>query len=168
MRSTTLRSILTLAIAVIIGCVAPSLAAADVQGFMKIPGLPGESTNDRHAGEIDLVSYTQQAGTAACFKAIVVKGLDKASPGLALLAVTNQVVSPITITLSKSAAEPVDVFTATLENVVVGNVELVEVDGGPVPTERVTLRPRKATLSYRPQKADGSLDAPVVAVINCP
>ncbi len=55
-----------------------------------------------------------------------------------------------------------------LENVTVGSVELVEVDGAPIPTERVTLRVRRATLTYRPQRADGTPDAPVTTVINCP
>jgi type VI protein secretion system component Hcp len=143
-------------------------AAAQIQGFMKFPNLPGESQVKGHEGDIDLVSYTQAAGANACFKAIVVKGLDKASPGLALLAVSNQVVTPVTITLTKAGEAAFDVFTALLENVVVGTVELVEFDGGPTPTERVTLRPRKATLTYRQQNPDGSPGVPTITVVNCP
>ena len=145
----------------------PSAAAADVQGFMTFPGLPGESQVKGHEGQIDLISYTQVAGAAGCFKAIVIKGLDKASPGLAVLAVSNQVVTPVTINLEKSGASPFNVFTAVLENVVVGTVELVEMDGTPVPTERVTLKPRRATLTYRLQNPDGSAGAPVSTVVNC-
>lgn len=48
-----------------------------------------------------------------------------------------------------------------------GNVELVEVDGTPVPTERVTLRPRRATLTFRSQSSTGQA-TPVTTVINCP
>ena len=115
-----------------------------------------------------LVSYTQTAGTNACFKAIAIKLLDRTSPGLALLAVTNQVVPSMTVTLAKAGETPFDAFVALLENVVVGNVELVEVDGTPVPTERVTLRPRRATLTFRPQLANGQAGTPVTTVINCP
>jgi hypothetical protein len=57
---------------------------------------------------------------------------------------------------------------AVLENVTVGNVELVEVDGTPLPTERVTLRPRRATLTYRTQLPNGQPGQPVTSVINCP
>jgi type VI protein secretion system component Hcp len=146
----------------------PSAAAADIQGFMTFPGLPGESQVKGHEGQIDVVSYTQVAGAAGCFKAIVIKGLDKASPGLAVLAVSNQVVTPVTINLEKSGATPFTVFTAVLENVVVGTVELVEMDGTPVPTERVTLKPRRATLSYRLQNPDGTPGAPITSVVNCP
>lgn len=78
----------------------------------------------------------------------MVKGLDKASPALALLAVTNRVIPTATIFLSKLGDAPIDFFTAVLENVVVGTAELVEVDGGLTPTERVTLLPTRATLTY--------------------
>ena len=168
MQSKTLGSTLVLVSMVIFASLGASPAAADVQGFMKIPGLPGESQVRGHEDEIELFSYTQAAGTNACFKAIVVKGLDKASPGLALLAVTNQLVTPITVTLTKSGETPFDAFTAQLDNVVVGSVELTEVDGAPIPTERVTLRPRRATLTYRPQLADGRPGTPVVTIVNCP
>jgi type VI protein secretion system component Hcp len=146
----------------------PSPAEAAFQGFMKIPGLPGESQTDGHQDEIDVVSYTQTAGTNACFKVIVIKNLDLASPGLAVLAVSNQVVSPVTIVLEKTGENPIDAFRAVLENVVVGTVELVEVDGSPIPTERVTLRPRRATLTYKAQTATGSVGATTTTVITCP
>jgi hypothetical protein len=41
-----------------------------------------------------------------------VKGLDKASPALALLAVTNRVIPTATIFLSKLGDAPIDFFTA--------------------------------------------------------
>jgi type VI secretion system secreted protein Hcp len=146
----------------------PLPAEAAIQGFMKVPGLPGESQNDRHKNEIDVVSYTQTSGNNACFKVIVIKNLDLASTGLATLAVTNQVVSPITIVLETSGESPREIFRAVLENVVVGTAELVEVDGVPLPTERVTLRPRRATLTYSPQDPRGISGPPTTTVINCP
>jgi type VI protein secretion system component Hcp len=164
----TVRWTLAILSMVVVASFGISPAAADVQGFMRVQGLTGESQVRGHEDEIELLSYTQIAGTNACFKAIVVKGLDKASPGLALLAVTNQLVTPITVTLTKSGENPFDAFTALLENVVVGNVELTEIDGGPIPTERVTLRPRRATLTYRLQLPDGRPGVPVTTVVNCP
>jgi len=143
-------------------------AAADIQGYMKFPNLQGESTTEGHENEIELLSYNQAAGTAACFKVIVVKNLDRASPGLAVLAISNQVVTPVTVTLARTVtgvSQPV--FTAALENVVVGTVELVEVDGTPTPTERVTLKPRRATLTYEFQSGAGA-PTPVTTVVNCP
>ncbi|HEX9821093.1 MAG TPA: type VI secretion system tube protein Hcp [Methylomirabilota bacterium] len=132
-----------------------------------MPGLPGESTDDKHQNEIDLISYTQTAGGKGCFSAVAVKSLDRASPGLAVLAVARQVVSPVTVTLVKAAETPLEVFVAVLEKVSIGTVELVEVDGDPLPVERVTLLPRRATLTYRQQNIDGSLGEPTTTFVTC-
>jgi type VI protein secretion system component Hcp len=84
-----------------------------------------------------------------------------------LLAVTNRVIPTATIFLSKLGDAPIDFFTAVLENVVVGTVELVEVDDGLTPTERVTLLPTRATLTYV-QKPDGSPGPTSTSLITCP
>ena len=56
-----------------------------------------------------------------------------------------------------------------MEDVLVGSVELVEVDGAAAPTERVVLLPRKATIAFRGQDpASGQPLPPNKAVINCP
>ena len=56
-----------------------------------------------------------------------------------------------------------------MEDVLVGSVELVEVDGAAAPTERVVLLPRKATITFRGQDpASGQPLPPNKAVINCP
>jgi len=167
MRSKTLPCALAVVVMIVTLSLVPSPAAAQVAAYMKFPNLPGESTAEGHEGEINLISYSQVAGTNACFKVIVVKNLDRASPGLAVLAINNHVVTPVTVTLNKQdrgVLEPV--FTAVLENVVVGTIELVEADGFPLPTERVTLRPRRATLTYEFQNGAGA-PTPVTTVVNC-
>ena len=168
MRSKTTLQALALAVAICAATLIPSPAQAEFDGFLKIPGVPGESAVRGHEGEITLISYSQIAGTGACLKIIAIKQLDLASPGLALLAVTNQVVSPVKVTLTRAGQNPFEAFVATLENVTVGNVELVEMDGTPVPTERVTLRPRRATLTYRQQAQDGGPGEEVTKIISCP
>ncbi|HEU5196291.1 MAG TPA: type VI secretion system tube protein Hcp [Methylomirabilota bacterium] len=168
MRSTIVLCTVALVSLVLAVACLPAPAAAQIQGFMKIPGLPGESQVIGHENEIELMSYTQSAAAKGCFSAVAVKNLDKASPGLALLAVGKRLVPTVTVTLTRTAGDvPVDVFTALLENVSVVSVELSEFDGGPTPFERVTLQPRRATLSYRQQNPDGSPGAPVIAVVNC-
>ena len=148
--------------------VPPSAAADEIAAYMKFPNLLGEVTTAGHEGEIEVLSYNQAAGTNACFKAVVVKLLDRASPGLAVLAISNQVVTPVTVALTRTVRGVVEpVFTAVLENVVVGTVELVDVEGNAFPTERVTLRPRRATLTYELQNPAGGT-TPVTTVVNCP
>jgi len=168
MHTTAFRTFLGIATILSIALL-PSIGSAEIQGFLKIPGLDGESQAKAHEREIDLASYTQTVGTAACFKASVVKGLDKASPGLAVLAATNQVVTPVTVTLATPVKESFfAVLTVLLENVTVANLELVEIDGSPTPTERVTLRARRVTLTYRAQDPNGNDLPPITTVINCP
>jgi hypothetical protein len=56
-----------------------------------------------------------------------------------------------------------------MEDVLIGSVELVEVDGGPTPTERVVLLPRKVTLTFTGQNpATGQPLPPTHTIINCP
>jgi hypothetical protein len=81
--------------------------------------------------------------------------------------VTRQVVTPVTVTLTKAGDNPLDIFVAELERVVVGTVELVEVDGDPLPVERVTLLPRRARLTYFQQDIDGSLGSPITTTVTC-
>jgi type VI protein secretion system component Hcp len=154
-------------LALIVACL-PAPAAAQIQSFMNIPGQPGESKVVGHENEIELMSYMQSALAKGCLNVVAVKGLDKASPGLAFLAVFKQIVPMVTVTLTRTTADtPVDVFTAVLEHVSLVSVELSEFDGGPAPVERVTLQPRRATLSYRQQNPDGSPAPPVTATLDC-
>ena len=92
----------------------PAPAAATYEGFLKSPLLQGDSLDDAHKGEIELISYTQNAGNKACFKAIVIKNLDRASAALALFAVTERI-TPVTVTLRNTGlntqSEPLVVIT---------------------------------------------------------
>ena len=168
MRSKIVLCTVALVSLVLIAACLPAPAAAQIQSFMSIPGLPGESKVVGHENEIELMSYMQSAVAKGCLNVVAVKGLDKASPGLALLAVLKQIVAMVTVTLTRTAGDaPVDLFTAVLEQVAVVSVELSEFDGGPAPVERVTLQPRRATLSYRQQNPDGSAAPPVTANLDC-
>lgn len=168
MRSKTRLWAFVLAGATLGASLGPALADADFSGFLMIPGLPGESQDDLHRNEIDLVSYTQAVGTKACLKGIAVKNLDRASLGLAVLAISGQPIPLVKVTLRKTGENPLDVFVAVLENVTIGSIELVEVDGGPIPTERVVLLPRRATLTYNQQLPTGVPGSPITTTLTCP
>lgn len=168
MRSRTTFWILALAVATVGASLLPTAAEADFRGFLKIPGLPGESLDNQHKDEIDVVSYTQTVGTKACFRAVAVKNLDRASLGLAVLALTEQRVPTMTVALRKVGENPIEPFNAVLENVLIGSVELMEVDGAPIPTERVVLLPRRVTLTYTSQQPDGTPGSIVTQVLTCP
>ena len=156
-----------ISLVLVVACL-PAPAAAQIQSFLKIPGLPGESQVQGHQDEIELFSYMQSALAKGCLNVVASKSLDKASPGLSLLAVLKQTVPAMTVTLTRTTVDaPVDVFTALLEQVAVVSVDLSEFDGAGAPAERVTLQPRRATLSYRQQNSDGSVAPPVTAILDC-
>ena len=78
------------------------VAANDI--FLKLTGIPGESQDDKHKNEIDVLSWSwgQSDGTAvgkngkfspACIQDVhLVKQLDTASPGLIMAGVLGQVI----------------------------------------------------------------------------
>ena len=81
----------------VITLVVATVGTAAATTFMEIPGLPGESTDDNHRDWIVLTAYTQSVGLKPCLKAIVMKNLDRASPGLATFAAANTKIPVVTI-----------------------------------------------------------------------
>jgi type VI secretion system secreted protein Hcp len=160
MRSTTLVS---LSVA-LLSCV-PLSAHADIRSWMKIDTIPGESLDDRHAGEIDLESFSQAFGTKNCSRLVALKNLDSASPGLIGAAVGNLLLPSVIITMRKEGIGQQDFFKATLGVVLVERVDLT--GEASELREQVVLKPRTIRIEYRPQRVDGSLGPPIVTDLVC-
>jgi type VI secretion system secreted protein Hcp len=141
--------------------------AQPVDTFMKIDGLPGESVNAAHPGEIELTGWSQTFGTRQCSRAVAVKRVDRASPGLIARAAANTLIPQVIVSMARSGGGRAtqDFFRATLDLVTIERVEIAEQADELV--ERVVLAPRSIRLEYRPQAADGSLGAPVSTAIAC-
>jgi type VI secretion system secreted protein Hcp len=140
--------------------------AQPVDTFMKIDGLPGESTNAAHPGEIDLTGWSQTFGTRNCSRAVAVKRVDRASPGLIARAAANTLIPQVVVSMARaSAGRSQDFFRATLDLVTIERVEIAE--QGDELVERVVLAPRSIRLEYRPQMPDGSFGTPVATAIAC-
>jgi type VI protein secretion system component Hcp len=56
--------------------------AADIQSYLKIDDIPGESNRVGHVGEIELSAYSQTFDTRNCSRVVVNKLVDIASPAL--------------------------------------------------------------------------------------
>jgi type VI secretion system secreted protein Hcp len=142
-------------------------SAQPVDTFMKIDGLPGESTHRDHPGEIDLTGWSQTFGTRQCSRAVAVKRVDRASPGLIARAAANTLIPQVIVSMARAGGpgRSQDFFRATLDLVTIERVEIAE--QGDVLVERVVLAPRSIRLEYRPPQADGSLGAPVATAIAC-
>ena len=155
---------------------APGLAAAAaVDYFLKIDGIDGESTDDKHRNEIVIeswswgVSQSTTAGGARSGKPCAApmsfsKPVDKASPALAANAVSGMVI-PRAILIGRKAGEgQQDYLKYELKNVMVTSYQT----GGSsqsTPIDQFSLNFASATIEYKPQDPKGGLGAPVSATI---
>jgi type VI secretion system secreted protein Hcp len=142
--------------------------------FLKIDGVAGESQDPRHAGEIEVQSFSwgeshlpPSAGTAASRPTIqdfhIVKYLDKASPVLVLAAASGQHFRSAVLTAEKPEAAPQSYLTFTLGDLMVSSYQIEAPAEEPVPVDRVSFSFGRIEMAYRPQRPDGTFDAPVTA-----
>lgn len=154
--------------------------AATVDYFLKIDGIEGESTDAKHRGEIEILSFSWGvsqtgsfagggggggAGKASFQDLSFVTTTSKASPKLFLASASGQHIKEATLTLTKVAdkkGEQQEYLKIKLTDVLVSSYSQGGSTGG-VPTDSFSLNFAKIEVEYRPTNPDGSLDAPVRA-----
>jgi type VI secretion system secreted protein Hcp len=155
---------IVLATGVAVGA-AQAQAATDI--FLNISGLPGESVDKTHKGEIELVSYSQAVDSKGCTVTIS-KYIDKASPGLTAAAQSRSSFSSAILTARKAGGGGtgalLEYYKITMDGVTVLSADQSISESNP---EQVVLSPKSMVLSYRPQKSDGSLDTAVDSTVYC-
>ena len=143
--------------------------------FIKIGDIKGESHDDKHKDEIDVLSwswgitntgsmgYGGGGGTGkASFSEIhFTHQIDKASPNLMQACAGGKHIPDATLTMRKQGDKPQEYLIIKLSDVIITSVQDSGSDGSGVPTESVALQFIKMDLEYKPQKADGSLDSGV-------
>ena len=143
--------------------------AVDV--FLKLGDIKGESTDAKHAGEIDVLSWSwgvSQTGTAASgggagagkvsFSDLnFTHNVDKASPLLMKACATGQHVKDATLVSRKAGKGQQEYLIIKMSDIVVTGVQ--PSSAGEQPMESVSMQFAKIDLEYKPQKADGTLDA---------
>lgn len=143
------------------------LAASDF--FLKIEGVEGESTDAKHAGEIEIESFSWGAQNTPGISKVNFQDFhfttrtSKASPVLMLACASGKHFSKAVLTVRKAGEIPVEYYKVTLEDLLVTSHQSGGSAGSEVvPMEQVSINFTKITFSYTPQKADGSLGSPVV------
>jgi type VI secretion system secreted protein Hcp len=150
--------------------------------FLKIDGIPGESTDDKHKDWIEVLSYgsgltqptsatASSSGGATAQRADfqdfgITKALDKASPKLALACADGMHIKQVTLELCRAGGDKVKYMEYKLTNCVVSSHQ----DSGSahgadnLPTESVSFNYGKIEWTYTQQKrADGSGGGQVAA-----
>jgi type VI secretion system secreted protein Hcp len=150
-------------------------AGAD-DSFLKLDGIEGESTDARHQGEIDVLSWSWGVSNSATilaghgggsgkatFDSLKVAAVtSKASPILMLATASGQHISGAVLTARKAGGAQPEFLTITMEDVVVSSYHL-GTDAGALPSDQFSLTYAKIVMEYRPQKADGTLAPPITA-----
>jgi type VI secretion system secreted protein Hcp len=150
-----------------------------VDAFLKIetPTVAGESTDDKHKGEIEILSYNFGAthnttvgsatGGAGSGKTTFQNftfhhAVDKSSPLLFQACASGTHYAKATLTVRKAGGTQMEYLVVKMETVF---VESVSVAGSgmaqEVPTEQVSLAVGQIVFDYKEQKPDGTLGGSV-------
>jgi type VI secretion system secreted protein Hcp len=143
--------------------------AVDV--FLKLGDIKGESKDSKHEGEIEVHSWSWGisqsgsmstgggggAGKASFGDLSFMHAFDKASPALMKACATGEHIPEGTLIARKVGKGPQEYIIIKMKDILITGVQ----PSGSTehPTETVHMQMAKVDLEYKPQKADGSLDA---------
>ena len=148
-----------------------------IELFLKLDGIDGEATDDRHRNEIELLSYNWsesqqliQSGGGGGAGKVQMQDLYcslhscTASPRLLLAVATGTRIKRAILSVRRGGKTPLEFMQWTLGDVAVSAYHTAAEHGsGLPPTDQVSLHFNSITLEYHPQLADGSLGAVIRA-----
>lgn len=143
--------------------------AADI--FLKIDGIKGESKDDKHKDEIELLAWSwaqTQTGSAGrgggmgtgkveVHDISFTKNLDKATPKLMLACASGNHIPKAEMVMRKAGGEQKEYLKIELEDVMVSSYSTSGSGGGDSPTENVSLNFGKITVEYFEQDNKGTM-----------
>ena len=139
--------------------------------FAKIGDIKGESVDDKHKNEIEVLSFswgvansgsTGSGGGSGQGKAtfqdlLIVHDIDNATPALLKACATGQHIKDATITHRKAGKGQQEFLIIKLNDVTIAAVSHAGAEDQPY-AESVSLKFAKVDLHYRKQRTDGSLE----------
>jgi len=157
---------------VLVVFVAAGTAMAVMDIFLKIDGIPGESTNDKHKDEIEVLSWSWGMTNAATgapgggggagkveFQGMAfTKYLDKATPKLFEAVASGEHLSKATLSFVQAGKAEFTFFKMILSDILVTSFSQGASAGGADlrPIEQISLSFGKVEMTYTTQNADGS------------
>lgn len=147
-----------------------------VDYFLKIDGVPGESTDAKHKNELDLESFSwgetsmgggpggagKGAGKVAMQDFHFVTRVNKASPVLFLACASGKHFKYAVLTARKAGKGQQDYLVFKFSDLLISSYQVGGAEGGgDTPLDQISFSFGKIEYEYRPQKPDGTL-APAV------
>lgn len=144
------------------------MAQADF--FLKLDGVPGESIDDKHKGEIELESFSWGelnsgssghgggggAGKVVSQDLSITKRIDKSSAVLMIACATGQHFKDAVLTARKAGGTQQEYLKIKLEEVLISSYQ-TSGGGSAMVQESVSFNFAKLEMAYKEQKPDGSL-----------
>jgi type VI secretion system secreted protein Hcp len=150
------------------------MAASDF--FLKIDGIEGESSDDKHKGSIDIEGWHWSesqmgghangggggAGKVSLQDLSFTMKVNKASPKLLLACASGEHFKKAVLTCRKAGKQGQEYLKFTLSDLLVSAYQT----GGNgqskvIPVDSISLNFARIEIEYRPQNADGSLGPPI-------
>lgn len=144
---------------------------ADADCFLKIEGIDGESLDDGHKNEIEVLSWSWGASQPASmatgsgggtgkvsmqdFSFSIRNG--KASPKIMLACAKGKHIKSATFTCRKAGGDQEEFLVFTLTDCIISSYSTGGSGGGDLPIESVSVNFAKVEMQYKPQGSDGSL-----------
>jgi type VI secretion system secreted protein Hcp len=150
---------------------------AQVDYFLKLDGIEGESTDDKHKGEIDVTSLnfgaTQQgthgsgggggAGKVHVHDIDVVTKASKATPKLMEACASGQHIKSAVLVARKAGGDQQEYLKITLTDVLISGYQISGSGAHVIPQELMHMNFGKIEIEYKEQKSDGGLAGAVKA-----
>jgi type VI secretion system secreted protein Hcp len=150
---------------------------AHVDYFLKVEGVDGESTDDKHKGEIELESWSfggtnpgsfssgggGGTGKVALSDFHFVKKVDKASAKLFASCCSGEHLKTATLVCRKAGKTPQEFLTIIMSPVLVSSFQGGGSAGSDVvPMDQISFNYGKIEFKYKEQKPDGSLGGEII------
>lgn len=145
--------------------------------FLKFAGgpvdIPGESINDKHKNEIDVLSFSwgesRDGATADPQELALVTPLSIASPLLAEACALGTPIATAQLSINNvSVKNTGELLMIKLSGVTVGSYQLAVAETDPQMTDRFTLAFSSISIAKRHQATDGSFDPGTSVSIDFP
>jgi len=142
-----------------------------VDMYLKLDGIKGESQDDKHKDEIDVLSWSwgvTQSGSMhtgggggsgkASFKDIAItKYVDTASPSLIKACSTGDHIKEALLVVRKAGKDQQEYLKYILTDCLISSVSTGGSGGEDRLTENISINFAKFKVEYRPQNKDGTL-----------